>query len=180
MTVSSPYTVTTLSGSWASSASVDGTGVGTTRLNNVWGMAFTKDERFLLLAERFGHRIRRYDPATTVLSTVVGDGTAASTDAQPASAARINQPRGIARLSNGDFLVTDEGGHRIRVWHYSTRDAFLTYACVGTTTGPLTGEAYSVACDPPTEAATHKKGGSRRAVWQPTVTNPSPPAATPA
>lgn len=59
------------------------------------------------------NRVKRYrNGAVTVLA---GDGVPGSTgDGGPATAARLNQPSGIAVAPNGDVFIADTGNHRIR------------------------------------------------------------------
>ncbi|MBS1870753.1 MAG: hypothetical protein JSS99_13950 [Actinobacteria bacterium] len=74
-----------------------------------------------LIADTANHRIRRV-AADGTIATVAGAGPANGApgafggDGQPPTgpAARLNQPRGVAPLAGGGFLIADTGNNRIR------------------------------------------------------------------
>jgi sugar lactone lactonase YvrE len=69
----------------------------------------------LYLADTGNHRIRRITAATTVISTVAGNGVQAfAGDGGPATAASIDSPSGIALDSAGNLYLADTRNHRIR------------------------------------------------------------------
>lgn len=68
----------------------------------------------LLVSEQRGHRVRRIDRRTGVISTIAGTGAIGSTgDGGPATQARINYPD-IAVAPNGDLIIGEIDGYRIR------------------------------------------------------------------
>ena len=69
----------------------------------------------LLIADPGANRIRRISAATGVITTVAGNGEAASTgDGGPARNASINEPRGLLVDSTGNVWVAETGGNRVR------------------------------------------------------------------
>ena len=86
------------------------------RLDLVHGVALAADGGFFL-ADTGNNRIRRVWPDGTI-TTVAGTGVAGySGDGGPATAARIEGPRGLAALPDGGLLIPDSSNHRIRrVW----------------------------------------------------------------
>jgi len=76
----------------------------------------------LLIADSFNNRVQKVVLATGITSTLVGDGTAASTgdvSVAPVSeglvtAAQINNPTGLALDTSGNLYVSEYDGHRIR------------------------------------------------------------------
>ncbi len=68
----------------------------------------------LFIADTLSNRIRKVTPGG-IISTVAGTGDAGySGDGGPATAARIQQPRGVAVDDNGDIFIADSGNHCIR------------------------------------------------------------------
>ncbi len=82
------------------------------QLNTPTGVAATADGGYLI-ADAFNHRIRRVSPAG-VITTVAGTTNGLSGDTGPASAAQLDNPRGVAATADGGFLIADENNHRIR------------------------------------------------------------------
>ena len=69
----------------------------------------------LYFAEQYGHRIRKVDAATEVISTVAGDGTDGyGGDGGPATAAQLHGPQDVALDGAGNLYIADLGNHRIR------------------------------------------------------------------
>jgi sugar lactone lactonase YvrE len=67
------------------------------------------------IADELNHRVRRFDPATGIVTTVVGTGVAGfAGDEGAAGAAQINHPTGLAFDDNGWLYVADQYNHRIR------------------------------------------------------------------
>lgn len=90
------------------------------------GVALTPDNKVLLVADQYNHRIRAVNTQTGEVKTVAGwvpgfqDGVVIAKDTKDKEsfqAAMFNTPRGIAVHSGGDYLdifVTDSGNHSIR------------------------------------------------------------------
>src|SRR5439155_1448739 len=78
------------------------------------GVAATADGGFLI-ADDSNHAIRRVSPAgriTTVAGTLTVSGSTG--DGGPATAAKLNNPFGVAATADGGFLIADQGNHAIR------------------------------------------------------------------
>ncbi len=78
------------------------------------GLAIAPDGALVIVD--FGHhRIRRVDPKTHVISTIVGTGMAGyNGDGIPAREAQISRPEYAVFGPGGDLFVVDEYNHRIR------------------------------------------------------------------
>ncbi len=69
----------------------------------------------LYFSDTFNHRIRRVDARTGVITTVAGSGEAGySGDGGPATAARLNEPYGIAVDRAGNVYAADRHNHCVR------------------------------------------------------------------
>ncbi|MEO8593304.1 MAG: hypothetical protein ABI759_08280 [Candidatus Solibacter sp.] len=69
----------------------------------------------LYISDWLGHRIRKVDAATGIITTVAGTGTAGfSGDRGAASSAAINAPTGLTVDSQGNVYFADSLNHRIR------------------------------------------------------------------
>jgi sugar lactone lactonase YvrE len=69
----------------------------------------------VLIAEPFNQRIRYLNVGAGTVSTVAGTGVGGfSGDGGAATQAKLQLPSGVFSLSNGTFLIADQGNHRIR------------------------------------------------------------------
>jgi sugar lactone lactonase YvrE len=69
----------------------------------------------LFIVESSGHRVRRVDAVTGIISTVAGNGVQGySGDGGPATSASLNWPNKVHVDARGDIYVADSGNHRIR------------------------------------------------------------------
>lgn len=95
---------TTGDGGPATAARIAATGIAVDRAGNVY------------VAEgATGHRIRRIDAATGVITTIAGNGTAGfAGNGGPASGSVLNTPFGISIDSTGSLLIGDEGSSTVR------------------------------------------------------------------
>jgi streptogramin lyase len=64
------------------------------------------------VTESSGHAVQLLDPSTGVATLLAGGNGAGFADG---SAAKFNQPYGIALAPNGSLIVADKGNHRVRV-----------------------------------------------------------------
>jgi sugar lactone lactonase YvrE len=68
----------------------------------------------LFVADSGNHRVRRIDGASGVITTVLGDGVAASAgEGTPATAYPVDDPRGLACDANGNLYVTSTTAVRL-------------------------------------------------------------------
>ncbi len=95
---------------------IDGVGE-QVRLQNPTGLLF--DERYLYAADTYNHKIKRLDPATGQVETLIGSGERSGQDGDFETAG-FCEPQG---LSGGDgwLFIADTNNHVIRVADLSTR-----------------------------------------------------------
>lgn len=107
-------TITTIAGTGAPGASGDGGPATAAQLRFPTYVATYPDGAYLI-ADEFNHRIRRVT-AAGIISTVAGNGVAGfGGDGGPATAAQLDNPRGVAIVPGGGFLIADEQNNRIRL-----------------------------------------------------------------
>src|SRR5581483_2846280 len=84
-------------------------------LSGLLGLAVDGAGR-LYIADEFHHRIRRVDPATGIITTVAGNGSAGySGDNGPATQASLNFPIAVALDAAGNLYIADKNNHVVRV-----------------------------------------------------------------
>ncbi|MBK9966031.1 MAG: hypothetical protein IPP07_14430 [Holophagales bacterium] len=84
----------------------------------------------IFVAEQDGHRVRKIDLSTGLITTVAGTGEAGFTgDGGPATAARLSRPRGLAFDLSGSLYVADAENFRIR--RVSAAGVITTYGGTG-------------------------------------------------
>ena len=122
--------MTTMAGTGERGYRGDGGPATAAALNMPHELRFDREGR-IYVAERDNHVIRRIDPATGIISTVAGTGTAGfSGDGGPAIRAQLRQPHSIVFDRDGTLLICDIGNHRIRRLHVDT-GVIETYAGTG-------------------------------------------------
>ena len=105
-------TITTVAGTGAAAFAGDGGSATLASLNGPSGVAVTATGD-LLIADTTNNRVRLV--SASVITTVAGNGTAASTgDGSPANLASINLPQDVSVAAGGAFLIADTAGNRIR------------------------------------------------------------------
>lgn len=83
-------------------------------LNNPRDIEVGPDGR-VYIADELNNRVRAYDPATGIVTTVAGVGTAGrSGDGGPATAAELNRPAGLEFDNDGLLYIADTYNHVIR------------------------------------------------------------------
>lgn len=106
-------TITTIAGTGAPGAAGDGGPATSAQLRFPTYLAVYPDGGYLI-ADEFNHRIRKVT-AAGIISTVAGSGEAGfGGDGGPATAAQLDNPRGVAIVPGGGFLIADEQNNRIR------------------------------------------------------------------
>lgn len=89
------------------------------RLQHPLGVAYNPADGFVYVADTYNHKVKRVDPKTKKLETVVGTGQPGMADG-PAKRAGLNEPAGLAWV--GDKLyIMDTNNHMIRVYHPDTK-----------------------------------------------------------
>lgn len=106
--------ITTYAGTGLAGFGGDGGPAARAQLDAPEGVAVAPDGS-LYIADTGNHRIRRVDPTSGVITTVVGDGSAGSGgDRGAATAAELRAPIAIAFDSHGNFYIADSLSNRVR------------------------------------------------------------------
>jgi sugar lactone lactonase YvrE len=112
-------TITPIAGNGTPSLSGDGGPAAQAQLGNPYAVALDGNGD-LFIADNQNAVIRKIDP-TGIITTIAGNGVAGlSGDGGAATAARLNDPRGVAVAPNGDVYISDTGNGRLRVVDHST------------------------------------------------------------
>ena len=95
-----------------SSGDVDGT-VGTSRLNSPHGISID-GAGDVYIADRMNHKVKVYNPASGILSTMAGSGTAGNTQGQDGTA-QFNEPVAVYAYGDGTLVhVADYGNNKVK------------------------------------------------------------------
>ncbi|MBL7692456.1 MAG: T9SS type A sorting domain-containing protein [Flavipsychrobacter sp.] len=106
--------ISTVAGDGSSGSSGDGGPATAARIWDPMGLAIDAAGN-LYIAEHRGHRIRKIDVATGIITTIAGTGTAAySGDGGPATAAEIGYPLGMIFDASGNLFVAEYSTGSIR------------------------------------------------------------------
>jgi len=120
--------------------SVDGTGTGAT-FNTPYGLALDSQGN-IIVAEQTGHKIRKINPATGVVTTIAGSGTQGTADGQ-GTAAQFAYPSDVAVDANDNIYVADFNTHRIRKITSTGLVSTLSGSSSGITNGALASAKFS-------------------------------------
>lgn len=77
------------------------------------GVAAAADGR-IVVADTLNHTLRRWDPTSTLMSTIAGSAGVSGTDNGASADARFNQPRGLAFDNSGTLYIADYGNDAVR------------------------------------------------------------------
>ena len=117
---SSAQIITTIAGTGVAGYNGDGIAATTAQLNVPNGLALDAAGN-IYIGEQNGHRIRKIDVITGLISTIAGTGTGGyNGDGILAVNAQLNDPTTLAFDGNGDLFITDRVNHRIRKITMST------------------------------------------------------------
>ena len=73
-------------------------------------LALYADENGVTITDSYNHSLRRYDPKTGVLSTLIGDGTKGL----------LNEPAGITKIGK-NYVIADTNDHQLKSWDPATK-----------------------------------------------------------
>jgi sugar lactone lactonase YvrE len=111
--LSTIYLITTIAGDGTSGYSGDGTLATTAQLNKPWGLVLDSNNN-LYVADSQNHCIRKID-TQGIITTVAGNGNSGySGDGGPATAAKLNQPAGVALDHLGNLYIADTHNQVLR------------------------------------------------------------------
>ncbi|MGH9040739.1 MAG: RICIN domain-containing protein, partial [Acidimicrobiia bacterium] len=108
--------VTTVIGTGVAGPAGDGGPGSQAQVNWPHSVAVDPTSGALLVADTANHRIRRLDVVTGTVSTVAGTGQGGfGGDGGPASAALLNDPKGVLVGPRGEIYIADSANDRVRV-----------------------------------------------------------------
>ena len=111
--VDSSGNISTVAGTGTQGFSGDGAAATAAQLDSPWDVAVDGSGN-LYIADRNNNRIRKVDSSGNI-STVAGSGTGGfSGDGAAATAARLQNPQGVALDGAGNLYIADAGNNRIR------------------------------------------------------------------
>ena len=106
--------VTTVAGTGVAGSTGDGGLATAAKLNSPRGIAFDSSGNYYI-TEYSGHRVRKVDIVTGIISTVAGTGVSGySGDGGFATNAKLNKPNGIVVHPSGYLIVAENGNNVIR------------------------------------------------------------------
>jgi len=106
--------ITTIAGTGVSGSAGDGSPATAAQLNNPQGVALDSSGN-LYISEFNGHRVRKVNIVTGIITTVAGTGIVGfNGDNIQATTARLNTPQAVAVDSSGNLYIADVGNNRIR------------------------------------------------------------------
>ncbi len=113
-------TITTVAGNDSYGYVNDGVAATSTPLYQPAGVAVDSSDN-IYIADTKNHRVRKVDHLTGTITTIAGTGTAGfSGDNDAATAAKLNNPYGVAVSSAGDVYIADQYNARVRMVDHAT------------------------------------------------------------
>ena len=114
-------TISTFAGDGTPGYGADNVAATTTQLNNPYGVAVDPATGNVYIADNANHRIRKVNATTGIITTIAGTGTPGySGDNGQATAAQIQNPRGITVDPSGNVVFSDYANNRIRKINMTT------------------------------------------------------------
>ena len=127
-------------------------------LNRPFGVTFAPDGA-LLIVDRLHHRVRRVDPATSVITTIVGSVAGSGGNGRVADQAELSEPARVhVDAPTGDLIIAEIQGHGIR--RVAAASGVIT-RIAGTGNAGATGDAgpaTAALLDGPTDAVPDGSG----------------------
>jgi uncharacterized repeat protein (TIGR01451 family) len=106
--------ISTVAGTGVAGYNGDGISAVTAKINGPMGI-FVTPAGDIYIAEFYGHRIRRVDAATGLISTVAGTGVGGyNGDGIAATTAQLKAPSGVVVDATGSLYISDFNNHRVR------------------------------------------------------------------
>ena len=112
--------ITTVAGNGSLGYSGD-SGLATAAKLHLPGKAIVDASGNLYIADTWGHRIRKVDHTTGIITTIAGTGVAGyNSDGIPATSAKLHGPCGLAFDTSGNLYIADNYNQRVRKIDAST------------------------------------------------------------
>ena len=109
-----PGVITTVAGSGVAGFGGDGGAATSSALNELLGIVLDAGGN-LFVADHSNHRVRRVAAGTGIITTVAGNGVAGySGDGSAATSVSLNVPHGVCFDLDGNLLIAEVQGHRVR------------------------------------------------------------------
>ena len=106
--------ISTVAGTGVAGYNGDGIAATTAQLNNPTEV-FVDASGNIYTAEQGGHRVRKVDNGTGLISTIAGTGTLGfNGDGIAATTAQLNEPHAVYVNAAGDVYIADNQNHRVR------------------------------------------------------------------
>ena len=135
-----PGDITTIAGQGTDSSSGDGGPATDAELYFPQGIAVDRDGH-VYVSELFGHRIRKIDAGTGIITTAVGTGLAGfNGDGMSGAETQVNRPSYMKFGPDGALYFYEFSNNRLRRWDPKT-DVVTTY--LGTGNFSVTGLAFT-------------------------------------
>ncbi|XP_061822691.2 NHL repeat-containing protein 2 [Nerophis lumbriciformis] len=116
---------------------VDGKGVDA-KLQHPLGVAWSREQSLLYVADSYNHKIKVVDPKTKHCSTLAGSGEAGNTLGPDFSKSSFNEPGGICMGAGGKLLyVADTNNHLIKVLDLHSKTVSLLCISADYTDAPM-------------------------------------------
>jgi len=123
-------TITTVVGTGGEGIAAEGTPASSARLNNPSDIVFDRMGN-MYIADTDNDRVLKVDPVTQRISVFAGGGKEVPGDNGPARNAKLSKPFALAIDRQGNLLITEKAGHRIRRVDTTAENKITTVAGTG-------------------------------------------------